>query len=76
MKVYTFSEARQNFATVLENAQKEGAVRITRRDGRTFTIQPVQESKSPLEVKGVKLKLNRNEIVAAVRESRERTPGS
>ncbi len=76
MKVYTFSEARQNFATVLENAQKEGAVRITRRDGRAFTIQPVQESKSPLEVKGVKLKLNRNEIVAAVRESRERTPGS
>ena len=76
MKVYTFSEARQNFATVLENAQKEGAVRITRRDGRTFTIQPVQESQSPLEVKGVKLKLNRNEIVAAVRESRERTPGS
>ena len=76
MKVYTFSEARQNFATVLENAQKEGAVRITRRDGRAFTIQPVQESQSPLEVKGVKLKLNRNEIVAAVRESRERTPGS
>ena len=76
MKVYTFSEARQNFATVLENAQKEGVVRITRRDGRAFTIQPVQESKSPLEVKGVKLKLNRNEIVAAVRESRERTPGS
>ena len=76
MKVYTFSEARQNFATVLENAQKEGAVRITHRDGRTFTIQPVQESKSPLEVKGVKLKLNRNEIVAAVRESRERPPGS
>ena len=76
MKVYTFSEARQNFATVLENAQKEGAVRITRRDGRAFTIQPVQESKSPLEVKGVKLKLNRNEIVAAVRESRERTPGN
>jgi prevent-host-death family protein len=76
MKVYTFSEARQNFATVLENAQKEGAVRITRRDGRTFTIQPVQESQSPLAVKGVKLKLNRKEIVAAVRESRARTAGS
>ncbi len=76
MKVYTFSEARQNFATVLENAQKEGAVRITRRDGQTFTIQPVQELLSPLAVKGVKLKLNRKEIVAAVRESRARTAGS
>ena len=76
MKVYTFSEARQNFATVLENAQKEGAVRVTRRDGRTFTIQPVQEFQSPLAVKGVKLKLSRKEIVAAIRESRARTAGS
>lgn len=76
MKVYTFSEARQNFAAVLENAQREGAVRITRRDGRAFTIHPVQESQSPLAVKGVKLKLSRKEIVAAVRESRERASGS
>jgi len=75
MKVYTFSEARQNFASVLNNAQKEGAVRITRRDGRAFTIQPVQESPSPLAVKGVNLKLRRSEIVAAVRESRERVRG-
>ena len=72
MKVYTFSEARQKFASVLDNAQKEGAVRITHRDGRTFTVQPVRESPSPLAVKGVKLKLNRYEIAAAVREGRER----
>ncbi|MCE7916755.1 MAG: type II toxin-antitoxin system Phd/YefM family antitoxin [Nitrosomonas sp. PRO5] len=41
MKVYSLSEARQNFAAVLDNAQKEGAVRIMRRDGRIFIIQPV-----------------------------------
>jgi prevent-host-death family protein len=75
MRDYTFSEARQNFASVLENAQKEGAVRITHRDGRTFTIQPVQSSESPLAVKGVKLELSRDAIVAAVRESRERAGG-
>jgi prevent-host-death family protein len=44
MKVYTFSEARQKFASVLDDAQKEGAVRITRRDGRSFTVQPAKES--------------------------------
>ena len=73
MKVYTFSEARQNFASVLDAAQKDGAVRVTRRDGRAFTIQPVKEAPSPLAVKGVKLERTREEIVAAVREGRERT---
>lgn len=72
MKVYTFSEARQNFAAVLDKAQKEGAVRVTRRDGRVYTIQPAQEAASPLDVKPVRLKLSRAEIVQTVRESRER----
>jgi prevent-host-death family protein len=72
MKVYTFSEARQNFAAVLDRAQKDGTVRITRRDGRIYTIQPAQDPSSPLDVKPVRLKLSRSEIVQAVRESRER----
>ena len=38
MKVYSFSEARQNFASVLDLAQKNGSVRITRRDGQAFII--------------------------------------
>lgn len=73
MKVYTFSEVRQNFASVLDQAQKEGSVQITRRDGRAFTIQPVRENPSPLAVKAVRLNATREEIVASVREGRERT---
>ena len=72
MKVYSFSEARQNFAAVLDNAQKEGAVRIMRRDGRIFIIQPVGDSSSPLAVEAVPLDLSQREIVSAVREGRER----
>lgn len=72
MKIYTFSEARQNFAAVLDQAQREGAVRITRRDGRVYTIQPSADTQSPLDVKPVRLKLSRSEIVSAVREGRER----
>lgn len=75
MKVYTFSEARQKFSSVLDAAQKDGMVRVARRDGRTFTIQPVNQEPSPLAVKGVKLKLSRDEIVAAVREGRRRANG-
>ena len=34
MKVYTYSEARQRLASVLDAAQRDGAVRIRRRDGQ------------------------------------------
>lgn len=71
MKVYTFSEARQQFSSVLDLAQKEGVVRVTRRDGRAFIIQPVKEATSPLAVRGVNLKITQNEINDFVRESRE-----
>ncbi|MDR3144804.1 MAG: type II toxin-antitoxin system Phd/YefM family antitoxin, partial [Treponema sp.] len=35
MKVYNYSEARQNFSTVLNTALKEEVI-ITRRDGSKF----------------------------------------
>ena len=55
MRVYTYSEARQNFASVLEVAQQDGAVRIRRKDGRSFVLQPESSGTSPLDVEGVEL---------------------
>lgn len=72
MKVYTYSEARQNLAAILEEAKREGAVRIRRRDGQTFSVSPEQTKKSPLDVKGVDLGLTRDEIVGLIREGRRR----
>lgn len=72
MNVYTFSQARQNFASVLDEAQSRGGVRIRRRDGSEFEIAPIRSTASPLDVRGVELALSANEIVAAVREGRER----
>jgi len=72
MRVYTFSEARQNFSYLLELAQKEGVVRINRRDGKSFIIQPVEDSDSPLNIKGVNLELTSDEIVDFIREGRDR----
>src|SRR5262249_37768924 len=40
VKSYTFSEARQNFAAILEQARRDGAVRIQRRDGQSFVLTP------------------------------------
>jgi len=45
MKSYTYSEARGNFATVLEEAERDGAVEIRRRDGAVFRILPAPISK-------------------------------
>jgi PHD/YefM family antitoxin component YafN of YafNO toxin-antitoxin module len=70
MKVYTYSEARQNLASLLEEARKEGAVRIRRRDGQSFVLTPESSSESPLDVEGVDLRMTRSEIVGFVRESR------
>jgi antitoxin (DNA-binding transcriptional repressor) of toxin-antitoxin stability system len=73
MKAYTYSEARENFASVLEEAERDGAVEIRRRDGAIFRISPARKSKaSPLDVKGVKLGVRTSDLVAAVREGRER----
>ena len=36
MKIFTYSDARQKFSSVLESAQKEGKVLVKRRDGRCF----------------------------------------
>lgn len=72
MKVFTYSEARQNLASVLDRAQKEGAVRITRRNGVAFSLKPEVSGRSPLDVPPVKVKVSLEQIQSAVRESRER----
>lgn len=68
--VYTFSEARQNFAALLDRAAQEGEVRIKRRDGRVFVIQPEIKAKSPLDVQGINLPISTAEIVQFIHKGR------
>ena len=70
MIVYTYSEARQKLATLLEQAASEGEVRIRRKDGRTFVIRPEPRTGSPLDVEGVDLDITEDEIVEFIREGR------
>lgn len=73
MKVYTYTEARQNLASLLDTAQRDGAVRIRRRDGRCYVLRPERDAGSPLNVEGVDLGLTTDQIVDLVREGRERS---
>ena len=68
--VYTYSEARQNLAALLERTVQEGQVRIKRRDGQTFIIRPESKPASPLEVEGVNLGITAAEIVQFIHEGR------
>jgi len=76
MKVYNYSQARQNFATVLNTALKEEVI-ISRKDGSKFRLVSVQENtkkgKSPLEnIKAIKASVTMDDILDAIREGRER----
>ncbi len=71
MQVYTFSEARQKLAAVLEQASIDGEVLIKRRDGRNYILKSETSNRSPLDVKGVDIGISASEIVDVVREGRE-----
>ena len=70
MVVYTYTEARQKLATLLDQAVKEGEVKIKRKDGQTFVVRPERKKGSPLDVGGLDLGLTTDEIVAFIREGR------
>jgi len=73
MREYSFTEARQNFASLLEEAKIEGVVCIKKRDGESFYIKPASVKSSPLDVVGVDLGVSSEDIVSSIRECRERT---
>lgn len=72
MNTYTYSEARQRLATLLDKAKTEGKVLIKRKDGSIFELKSVTEKKSPLDVKGVNINIEKEEIIDILREVRSR----
>jgi len=72
MIIYTYSEARQNFSTVLEKAKSEGKVLIKRRDGSSFLLTPLSANESPLNVKGINKDIDSSEIIEILKEIRSR----
>jgi len=68
--IYSMTEARQKLASLLEQAARNGEVRIKRRDGQVFVIRPQKRQGSPLDIEGVQLNLSRDEILESIAESR------
>lgn len=72
MKVYTYSQARQNLSAVL-NQSKDEEVLIRRRGGDSFVVVPKPSEGSPFDVPGIRTKASTADVLAAVRKSRSKT---
>ena len=70
MKTYTFTEAREKLATLLDQAARGIEVRIKRRDGKVFIIKRIRRKESPLDVKDLNLNISRQDILDSIREGR------
>lgn len=73
MTVYTYSQARQKLATLLEQSARGDDVKIKRKDGRTFVLRPETRAGSPLDVGTVDLGLSTAELVQFIREEKRST---
>lgn len=72
MKIFTYSEARQNLARLLTLAQKE-EVEIRTKDGSVFSLKAKESAaKSPFDVPGVNTRATTGDILDAIRASREK----
>jgi antitoxin Phd len=72
MTTFTDEQASHDFQSLLDAARRQGEARIRTRDGREYAVRPVAPGASPFDIPGVDLRLSREEIVAFVREGRER----
>lgn len=73
MNVYTYSEARQHLAELLEKAKSVGKILIKRKDGSLFALIPEKKpAQSPLNIKGITTNISTSELIHFIRESRRR----
>jgi antitoxin Phd len=72
MNVYTYSEARQKLASVLDTAESTGKVLIRRKDGSLFALTRESAPRSPLDIPAIKVNISTQDLVSLVRKERSR----
>lgn len=71
MQIYTETETA-SLSWLMEQARRDGEVRIRQADGQIFILRPEATKRSALDVVGIDLPISTQEIVEFVREGRER----
>jgi len=70
MLVVTYSDACKTLASILDRAQREGAVLIRRADGSVFRIAPERIEGSPLDIPALPIQLPEGELAGALEDAR------
>ena len=71
MLVVTYSEARQNFASILDKSKNDGAVFVKRADGSVFRISPELAESSPFAGIKTLFDIRHDDIMQSLKETRE-----
>ncbi len=71
MRIYTYTQARERLAAVLEEAKRDEVI-IRRRNGDQFRVALREPSSSPFDVPPVRTRVTTRDILEALRDSRER----
>ncbi|MBR6301400.1 type II toxin-antitoxin system Phd/YefM family antitoxin [bacterium] len=71
MLVVTYSEARQNFSSILDKSKNDGAVLVKRADGSVFRISPEVPDSSPFAGIKTLFDLKHDDIMQSLKETRE-----
>ena len=71
MLVVTYSEARQNFASILDKSKNDGAVLVKRADGSVFRISPDVSESSPFAGIKTLFDIRHDDIMQSLKETRE-----
>ena len=72
MKIYTYSQARQKLADILEESKKEEVIIRRRKRDMINIIPKSQGRRSSFDIPGLRKGITRKEILEAIRESRDR----
>jgi hypothetical protein len=72
METFVYSEPLPNLDSLLDQAIIQGMVKIKRKDGKNFILQPESNLPSPFDVEGIDVDISVDEIVNIIREGRER----
>ena len=71
MKEFKPSKSCQHLSDLLEQAEREGEVRIRRRDGQRIVVRLERSERSPLDVPGIGHPIGLQAILEGIREGRD-----
>ncbi len=72
MYTYNINELGNELSSSLKKAQKEGSIIIKNDEGILFELKSYFKKDSPLDIDGINLPVDKEEIISIIKESRKK----